>query len=135
MWMPPQERRNLRREQVENCLSSPMTIEEWCRLNRVSESTMYRWMAIFRDEEPELFGKANASQWIELSRGAIAAQTALAIAPGAEGVPVAAPVGEAVEEKSPSAPIIVRVNGAEVAVPAGSDDAHITSVLKAVARL
>ena len=135
MWMPPQERRNLRREQVENCLSSPMTVEEWCRLNRVSESTMYRWMAIFRDEEPELFGKPNASQWIELSRDALAAQTALATTPAAEGGPVAAPICEAVEASVPSAPIIVRVNGAEVAVPAGAGDAHIASVLKAVARL
>lgn len=135
MWMPPQERRNFRRKQVENCLSSSMTIEEWCRLNHVSESTMYRWMAIFRDEEPGLFGKANASQWIELSRGAIAAQTALAMRAESAGVPDVAPVAGAVEANAPPAPIIVRVNGAEVAVPAGSDDAHIASVLKAVARL
>ena len=135
MWMPPQERRNFRREQVENCLSSSMTIEEWCRLNHVSESTMYRWMAIFRDEEPELFEKPNASQWIELSRDAIAAQTALATKPAAGGGPVAMPACETVNTKAPPAPIIVRVNGAEVAVPPGSADAHIASVLRAVARL
>ena len=135
MWMPPQERRNLRREQVENCLSSSMTIEEWCRLNRVSESTMYRWMAIFRDEEPELFGKPRVGEWIELSKEAIAAQTALATKPAAQGDPRAIPAGEAVGAKAQAAPIVIHLNGADVAVPPGAGDAHIASVLEAVARL
>jgi hypothetical protein len=112
-----------------------MTIKDWCALNKVPESTMYAWMARFREEEPELFEKPNASQWIELSRDAIAAQTALATMPAADDGLVEAPVSGAMEANVPSAPIIVRVNGAEVAVPPGSADAHIASVLKAVAAL
>ena len=135
MWMPPQERRNLRREQVENCLSSSMTIGEWCRLNRVSESTMYRWMAIFRDEEPELFEKPRAGEWIELSKEAIAAQTALATRPADRGGFQADSAAAALEAKAPAAPIVIHLNGADVAVPPGAAEAHIASVLEAVARL
>ena len=68
----------MRREQVERCLSTTMTIKNWCALNGVPESTMYGWMSRFRKEEPELFEKPNASEWIEVTREAIAAQTALA---------------------------------------------------------
>lgn len=131
--MTPEQRRAMRRDQVERCLATTMSIKDWCALNKVPESTMYAWMARFRKEEPELFEKPNASQWIELSRDAIAAQTALAPAP--EDGFMAASVGEAMGAKVPSAPIIVHVNGAEVAVPPGSADAHIASVLKAVAAL
>ena len=133
MGMTPLERRKLRREQVEQCLASSMTIEDWCRLNRIAESTMYRWMARFRDEEPELFGKPAASQWIELSREAIAAQTALA--PKPQSPPAAAQPCPDRSPAGPPSPIIVHVNGADVAVPPGSADAHIASVLRAVAAL
>ena len=55
--MTPDERRSMRREQVERCLSTTgMTIKEWCGLNGVAPSTMYYWMSRFRKEEPELFG-------------------------------------------------------------------------------
>lgn len=33
-------------------LSADMAIKEWCMLNKVSESNLYRWMARFREEEP-----------------------------------------------------------------------------------
>ena len=134
MGMTPQERRKLRRDQVERCLSSQMTIEEWCRLNHVAESTIYRWMARFRNEEPELFGKPAASQWIELSRESIAAQTALAMAP-APAAPVAPTPADDVAAERRTAPIVVHLNGADVAVPAGSAEADISTVLRAVAAL
>ena len=133
MGMTSLERRKVRRNQVERCLSSQMTIEEWCRLNHVSESTIYRWMARFRDEEPELFGKPAASQWIELSRESIAAQTALAVNPKPEA-PVAPVPASAAAGRSP-APIVVHLNGADVAVPAGSAGADISAVLRAVTAL
>ena len=133
--MTPEQRRAMRRGQVERCLSTTMTIKDWCALNKVPESTMYAWMARFREEEPELFEKPNASQWIDLSRDAIAAQTALAQKPAAADARAAAPVGEAVESGLPPAPIIVHVNGADVAVPSGSAEADIASVLRAVAAL
>lgn len=132
--MTPEQRRAMRRDQVERCLAATMSIKSWCALNKVPESTMYSWMARFRKEEPELFEKPNASQWIELSRDAIAAQTALATAPAPGGGTAVATCGDA-GAGVPPAPIIVRVNGVEVAVPAGSPDAHIASVLRAVASL
>ena len=53
--MTPQQTQNraLRREQVERYLATDMTLKEWCGLNQVSESTMYRWMSVFRREEPD----------------------------------------------------------------------------------
>lgn len=59
--MMPDERRSMRREQVERCLASHMTIRDWCKLNRVPESTMYVWVKRFRDEEPESFGGPSSS--------------------------------------------------------------------------
>ena len=126
----------MRREQVERCLATTMTIKDWCALNGVPESTMYGWMARFRKEEPELFAKPNAGEWIELSREAIAAQTALAERPKAAPAPPEAIRDAADGTGNPAAPpIIVRENGADVAVPPGSADAHIASVLRAVAAL
>ena len=130
--MATRDTRAMRREQVERCLSTTgMTIKEWCALNGVPASTMYFWMSKFRKEEPELFGKPSASEWIEVTRESIAARTALAkrgatCTPPAMGHPAEAPVGPAV---------IVRLNGADIIVPEGSAEAHVASVLRAVASL
>lgn len=127
----------MRREQVERCLSTTMTIKDWCALNGVAESTMYAWMARFRKEEPELFGAGNASEWIEVTREAISARTALATVDGpshAAAVPAAA--GGMPQERASDAPAVtVRVNGAEVVVPEGVGQGHLASVLRAVASL
>lgn len=40
----------VRRVRVERCLATDMVVKEWCGLNHVSESTMYRWMSVFRRE-------------------------------------------------------------------------------------
>ena len=69
--------RALRREQVERYLATDMTVKEWCGLNQDNESTMYRRMAVFRREEPGMFVDPTHGEWIELSRGSIAARTAL----------------------------------------------------------
>ena len=76
--MAARDTRAIRREQVERCLSTTMTIKDWCELNGVPASTMYFWMSKFRKEEPELFGQPNATEWIEVTRESIAARTALA---------------------------------------------------------
>ena len=100
---------------------------------------MYTWMARLRKEEPELFAKPNAGQWIELSREAIAAQTALA--PRPEALPVRPAAAPACPDSGnggaagPASPIIVHLNGADVAVPAGSAESDVSAVLKAVAGL
>ena len=129
----------MRREQVERCLSTTMTIKDWCALNGVPESTMYGWMSRFRKEEPELFEKPNASEWIEVTREAIAAQTALA-KPCASAV-VKEEAGNLAAVQSGHArahdasAIVVSMNGAAVAVPAGSAEADVATVLRAVASL
>ena len=137
MGMTDKERRDLRRGQVERFLSTTMTMTDWCKLNHVAPSTMYMWMSRFREQEPGMFAGQRASDWIELSREAVSAKTALAkadpAAPAAEapesgfhdGLPCAAEGGRRA--------IIVRINGAEVAVPAGSAEHDIAAVMRAVA--
>ena len=137
--MTPQERRAMRREQVERCLSTTMTIKDWCALNGVPESTMYGWMSRFRKEEPELFEKPNAGEWIEVTREAIAAQTALAkpcasvVVKEEAGNLAAVQSGHAGAHDASA--IVVSMNGAAVAVPAGSAEADVATVLRAVASL
>ena len=138
MTMTAQQAQNraLRREQVERYLATDMTVKEWCGLNKVSESTMYRWMAVFRREEPGLFADPTCGEWIELSRGSIAARTALAVRPQEPtGGPSALPEGEAGTPARPSGALVVRVNGADVVVPEGASEAHVSMVLRAVASL
>ena len=125
----------MRREQVERCLATTMTIRDWCALNKVPTSTMYAWMARFRKEEPDLFKRPNAAQWIELSKDAIAARTALAPTAADVSERTAAPIAEGEATRAASAPIVIHLNGADIAVPAGAPEASIAAVLKAVAAL
>ncbi|WP_172137190.1 hypothetical protein [Adlercreutzia sp. ZJ473] len=131
--MTPQERRSMRREQVERCLSTDMTIKDWCVLNKVAESTLYAWMARFREEEPELFAKPNASEWIELSRESITSRTALAKPAAA----TPAMPAHCVEDGAPArtSSIVVRTRGTDIVIPSGCRADDITSVLRAVASL
>ena len=133
--MTPEQRRSIRRDQVERCLATDMTVKEWCALNKVPRSTMYAWMARFREEEPDLFAGPNAGRWIEISKGAIASKTALAPVDQLAGGGRPAPIAEDEGAYVPSAPIVVHINGADVVVPSGADDAHMQSVLRAVAAL
>ena len=137
--MTPRQMQNraMRREQVERCLAADMTVKEWCELNKVSESTMYRWMSVFRREEPGLFSDPTCGEWIELSRGSITARTALAVRP-ADDAPEAdrpddggEPAGGCVAANA----LVVRVNGADVVVPEGVSEAHLAMALRAVAAL
>ena len=128
--------REMRREQVERCLAADMTVKEWCELNGVSKSTMYYWMARLRKEEPGLFGDPTCGEWIELSKGSISARTALAVRPQEPtGGLSALPEGEAGTPALPSGALVVRVNGADVVVPEGASEAHLSMVLRAVASL
>lgn len=45
---------------IERRLSADTTIKEWCGLNKVSESNLYRWMARFREEEPGRFPRRSS---------------------------------------------------------------------------
>lgn len=125
--------RNIRREQVRRCLCADMTIKEWCGLNKVSQSTFYKWAAVFRREEPELFGTLRASDWVEISKAQIKAETALEIVtPPAEDVTahtfLSASVGAAQVQADP-APIHARTGSIEVIIPLGTPAADIAAVL------
>ena len=138
MAMTAQQAQNraLRREQVERFLATDMTVREWCELNKVSESTMYRWMSVFRREEPDLFADPTCGEWIELSRGSVAARTALAVRPDDDA---AGPEAEAADGGASRADVasalVVRVNGDDVVVPEGVSGRHLAVVLRAVAAL
>ncbi|MBR3385317.1 MAG: hypothetical protein IKG69_09000 [Atopobiaceae bacterium] len=127
--------RAMRREQVERCLAADMSIKEWCGLNKVPESTMYRWMSVFRREEPDMFADPTHGEWIELSRGSIAARTALAVrTEGGVGPDCDPPAAEGRRPEGTNA-LVVRVNGADVMVPEGVPEPHLAMVLRAVAAL
>ena len=136
MGMTDKERRDLRRDQVERFLSTTMTMTDWCKLNHVAPSTMYMWMSRFRKQEPGMFAGQRASDWIELSREAVSAKTALARADSAAPAQAPAPggfPGHAPRADDGARAIIVRINGAEVAVPADSAERDIAAVMRAVA--
>lgn len=126
------QRVNMRREQVERYLASDATVKEWCKLNGVSESTLYKWMAYFRECEPDLVGGRNASRWVEVSRAELAASTALAVAGPARAQ--AAPAA-AVRAGSPVASITARVNAVELSIPPGAAEADISAAMRAAMSL
>lgn len=45
---------------IERCLASAMTVKEWCALNKVAESSSYKWMARFRKKDPERFPRRSS---------------------------------------------------------------------------
>lgn len=137
--MKPDERRAMRRQQIEQFLASDMGVMEWTKLNRMSTSTFYLWLHRFQDEDPETFGRREpkGGGWIELSRAELRDSVALAKAddpaPAAPVVAAAAPIPAPTPDHRPA--IRISVNGAGVEVPAGAAEADITAVLRAVASL
>ena len=116
--MKPDERRAMRRQQIEQFLASDTGVMEWTKLNRMSTSTFYLWLHRFQDEDPETFGRREpkGGGWIELSRAELR-----------DSVPAPTP------DHRPA--IRISVNGAGVEVPAGAAEADIAAVLRAVASL
>ncbi len=162
--MTPEERKAMRFGQVERYLASDMSVKQWCKLNRVGESTLYTWMQRYRKDKGEQTEELDARQkskatsgWIELSREALAASVALAPATAKAGSENATePSGEPAclggrcgveanealayaRAKSPGTDggrmIAVGLNGARVGIPPGSDGRDIRAVLEAVACL
>lgn len=39
-------RRDMWAGHIERCLAADMTVKEWCALNKVAESSLYKWMAL-----------------------------------------------------------------------------------------
>lgn len=131
------QRVNMRREQIERFLASSSTVSEWCALNKVSESTFYKWMAYFREVEPESFGSGNASRWIEVSRAELSASTALAVKAGTPAGPAVSGARQTEQAASPIAPaaITARVNGVELSIPPGTMESDVAAVMRAAASL
>jgi len=149
------------RQYVERLLDSELSVPEWCKRNGILKSTMYRWLAVFTEEEPELFGgrqnivDSSKRRWVETTRLNIKASRALATMPTtkapapvpsskrqAAGVIIvdtlyAEPTEAATPQQTPAgiSPILVELNGANVAIPPGCANADVTVVLEAVARL
>lgn len=144
MGMRPKARRNMRREQIERFLASDITVEQWCKNERVSESCFYRWLAVFREEEPELFegtgrGKSQVG-WIELSKQDIAQSRALAViedtVPAAKAGPAPLLSAPAAALSATSAGSVrVYMGAACIEIPDGVGAATVEAVLKAVAAL
>lgn len=133
-------RRDMWAGRIERCLASGMSVKEWCRLNKVAESSLYSWMARFREEEPDRFPRrsSEASGWIKVTRGGIA--DAKAIVPAAPAAGSAeAPVTTAPTAPSSvaagAAPIRALVGRVELAIPAGAAQADIAAAMRAAATL
>ncbi len=58
--MDDAQRRDMWAGRIERRLSVGMAIKEWCMLNKVSESNLYRWMVRFREEEPGRFPRRSS---------------------------------------------------------------------------
>lgn len=46
-------RRDMRAGHIERCLAADMTVKEWRALNKAAESSLYKWTARFREEDPD----------------------------------------------------------------------------------
>lgn len=131
-----QELRETRRQQVEQYLSSGMSVAQWCRLNKISKTTFYKWVDRFKREDPDLFaGRAAQAtgDWIELSREGL--RDSVALAKLSDAAPAAPSAVHAVPCSAACAPIRVTVNGAAVEIAAGTPACDIANVLRAVAAL
>ena len=93
--------------QAEECLASGMTVRDWCAANGVPEATMYVWVRRLREER----ACALAPAFVEVS-----------------AEPAAGPAAQ-------TAPIVARVGGVEVLVPAGADERDVRTVMRAAASL
>ena len=132
--MKEAERRDMWAGRIERCLASGMAIGEWCSLNKVNKSSLYRWIAVFRDDEPGRFSSRNAetSGWVKVTRDGIAAAKAIVPAAGAPDlVEEAAPKGPA----GAALPIRALVGRVELAIPAGSSEPDIAAAMRAAASL
>lgn len=76
---------------IERCLASGMAIGEWRSLNKVSRSSLYRRLAVFRDERLGRFAGKNSEAlgWVTAMRDGIAVTKAIVPAVSAAGQAVA----------------------------------------------
>ena len=127
------------RTAAERLLATDMGVDEWCALNHVSSSALYRRLAWFRDNEPEVLGGWEAAhagdgerRWLEAVRAA-ARGAALPSAPHAPGfVEVGLPAPLPGDRRhGGAAPITVEVRVMVVSVPPGTSRGDVLAVLSA----
>ena len=64
------DRRDLRAGRIERCLAAVMTVKEWCAPNKVAEYGLRKWMARFREEDPNRnVGHYRASPFLRVEKG------------------------------------------------------------------
>ena len=132
------ERKAMRREQIERWLAtSDMSVEQWCKLNRMSTSTFYLWLNKFRDEDPATFGNRPAPGWVEVAKESRKGSVALAVVGDVDKQVVAAGIQAASASRSDSdaAPIRISANGIDIEFPHGADPGDLAAVLKAAMSL
>lgn len=139
--MNASERKNMWAERIDRCLSSDMTIKEWCELNHVGQSALYKWMAEFRESEPGRFPRRSsiASKWIEVTRDGIS--DAKAIVPTATSVGSTPMRATSPDQRFPDCPkntalpISVFTGGIELVIPAGTAETDIARAMRAAMSL
>lgn len=138
--MDYEELQRMRFEQVERLLASSLTTRDWCRANKIAESTMYVWLRRYRDQSGEDDTKRNG--WIEVDRKAARDKTALAInksATEADFLPaepanhLSVSCQDVHSQKFPS--IHMCVKGIGIEVPHGVCETDLATVLKAAMSL
>ena len=142
------DRRNMWAERIERCLSSNMSIECWCKLNHVGRSSLYAWLARFREEEPGRFPRRNAAtlNWIELTRGGLADSKAIVPADTFSDDTAISSIAHAGQQHhdgndapdacgDASQPICAVANGVRIIVPPGSAESDIACALRAAMSL
>ena len=89
-------RRDMWAGRIERCLASGAAIGEWYSLNKVIKSSLYRWLAVFCDEEHGRFAGKNSetSGWAKVARDGIAVTKAVVPAVSAAGQTAADPAEE-----------------------------------------
>ena len=133
--MSPEERREMRRVQVEQYLASGMRIRTWCKLNRVPSSTLYYWVDYFRNHEPEMFDSPTRKEWIELSRDSIKAKSALAVVNHAAPSPATRDDSTLYSDGINCSPIVVNLPQATITIPPHTQKADIQKVIEVIANL
>ena len=135
------------RRYVEQLLACDLTVAEWCHRHKIAKQTMYGWLATFAETEPELFGGAenivdrSKRRWLETTRKNMSDAMALTVYRSPGVIIVDTLLRDPKTDSSSKRvsgevlPIKVDLNGATVAIPPGSTEADIASVLKAVAAL
>lgn len=140
------QRKAMRREQMERWLATDgMSVEEWCKLNRMSTSTFYLWLNKFRDEDPATFGRRPAPGWVEVAKESRKGSVALAVIGDAceQAIAAGPGVSAAGVEAAPAArgdadgavPIRISANGIGIEFPHGADAGDLAAVLKAAMSL